>query len=93
MRRRLGLLPPSAAIWKANAPGIGRGTETGHRRVPAMIARVELAVLHTDVGDEVRIKLWGYNLSFTRLTHATAAVAALKRGMRLISSGRSAVRA
>ena len=49
-----------------------------------MIARVELAVLHTDVGDEFRIKLWGYNPRFTRLTHATAAVAALKRGMRLI---------
>jgi anaerobic selenocysteine-containing dehydrogenase len=28
--------------------------------------------------------LWGYNPSFTRLTHATAAVAALKRGMRLV---------
>jgi anaerobic selenocysteine-containing dehydrogenase len=28
--------------------------------------------------------LWGYNPSFTRLTHATAIVAALKRGMRLI---------
>ena len=28
--------------------------------------------------------LWGYNPSFTRLTHATAVVAALKRGMGLI---------
>jgi anaerobic selenocysteine-containing dehydrogenase len=28
--------------------------------------------------------LWGYNPSYTRLTHATAVVAALKRGMRLI---------
>ena len=28
--------------------------------------------------------LWGYNPSFTRLTHATAVVAALKRGARLI---------
>jgi anaerobic selenocysteine-containing dehydrogenase len=28
--------------------------------------------------------LWGYNPSFTRLTHATAAVAGLRRGMRLI---------
>jgi anaerobic selenocysteine-containing dehydrogenase len=28
--------------------------------------------------------LWGYNPSFTRLSHATAIVAALKRGMRLI---------
>jgi anaerobic selenocysteine-containing dehydrogenase len=28
--------------------------------------------------------LWGYNPSFTRLTHATAVIEALKRGMRLI---------
>ena len=28
--------------------------------------------------------LWGYNPSFTRLAHATAAVAGIKRGMRLI---------
>jgi anaerobic selenocysteine-containing dehydrogenase len=28
--------------------------------------------------------LWGYNPSYTRLTHATAVVAAVKRGMRLI---------
>ena len=28
--------------------------------------------------------LWGYNPSYTRLTHATAVVEALKRGMRLI---------
>ncbi len=28
--------------------------------------------------------LWGYNPSFTRLTHATATIAALKRGMRMI---------
>ena len=28
--------------------------------------------------------LWGYNPSYTRITHATAVVEALKRGMRLI---------
>src|SRR6266700_583165 len=28
--------------------------------------------------------MWGYNPSFTRITHATAAVAGLKRGMKLI---------
>jgi anaerobic selenocysteine-containing dehydrogenase len=28
--------------------------------------------------------LWGYNPSFTRLTHATAVVAALRRGLRLV---------
>src|SRR5207244_6717095 len=37
-----------------------------------------------DIENSGVLLLWGYNPSFTRLTHATAAVAALKRGMRLI---------
>ena len=37
-----------------------------------------------DIGHTGVLILWGYNPSFTRLTHATAVVAALKRGMRLI---------
>jgi anaerobic selenocysteine-containing dehydrogenase len=37
-----------------------------------------------DIANSGLLILWGYNPSFTRLTHATAAVAALKRGMRLI---------
>jgi anaerobic selenocysteine-containing dehydrogenase len=37
-----------------------------------------------DIENSGVLILWGYNPSFTRLTHATAAVAALKRGMRLI---------
>jgi anaerobic selenocysteine-containing dehydrogenase len=37
-----------------------------------------------DIGQSGVLILWGYNPSFTRLTHATATVAALKRGMRLI---------
>jgi anaerobic selenocysteine-containing dehydrogenase len=37
-----------------------------------------------DIAQSGCLILWGYNPSFTRLTHATAAVAALKRGMRLI---------
>src|SRR5262245_43646889 len=37
-----------------------------------------------DIGNSGVLILWGYNPSFTRITHATAAVAALKRGMRLI---------
>ena len=35
-----------------------------------------------DIGHSGVLILWGYNPSFTRLTHATAVVAALKRGMR-----------
>jgi anaerobic selenocysteine-containing dehydrogenase len=37
-----------------------------------------------DIQNSGVLILWGYNPSFTRLTHATAVVAALKRGMRLI---------
>ena len=37
-----------------------------------------------DIEHSGSLILWGYNPSFTRLTHATATVAALKRGMRLI---------
>jgi anaerobic selenocysteine-containing dehydrogenase len=37
-----------------------------------------------DIANSGLMILWGYNPSFTRLSHATAIVAALKRGMRLI---------
>lgn len=37
-----------------------------------------------DIANTGCLIFWGYNPSFTRLTHATAAVEALKRGMRLI---------
>jgi anaerobic selenocysteine-containing dehydrogenase len=37
-----------------------------------------------DIANTGLLILWGYNPSFTRLTHATAAVEALKRGMRLL---------
>jgi anaerobic selenocysteine-containing dehydrogenase len=37
-----------------------------------------------DIANSGVLILWGYNPSFTRLTHATAVVEALKRGMRLI---------
>jgi anaerobic selenocysteine-containing dehydrogenase len=37
-----------------------------------------------DIANTGCLILWGYNPSYTRLTHATAAIEALKRGMRLI---------
>jgi len=37
-----------------------------------------------DIANSGCLILWGYNPSISRLTHATAAVAALQRGMRLI---------
>jgi anaerobic selenocysteine-containing dehydrogenase len=37
-----------------------------------------------DIANSGVLILWGYNPTFTRITHATAAIAARKRGMRLI---------
>jgi anaerobic selenocysteine-containing dehydrogenase len=37
-----------------------------------------------DIGEAGCLILWGYNPSFSRITHATATVAGLKRGMKLI---------
>ena len=37
-----------------------------------------------DIANTGCLILWGYNPSFSRLSHATAMVEALKRGMRLI---------
>ena len=37
-----------------------------------------------DIENTGVLLLWGYNPSYTRLVHATAAVAGVKRGMRLI---------
>ncbi|QOZ47588.1 molybdopterin oxidoreductase [Bradyrhizobium sp. CCBAU 53340] len=37
-----------------------------------------------DIAESGCLILWGYNPSFTRITHATATVAGLKRGMKLI---------
>src|SRR5437762_4886704 len=37
-----------------------------------------------DIAETGCLILWGYNPSFTRITHATATVAGLKRGMKLI---------
>jgi hypothetical protein len=37
-----------------------------------------------DISRSGCLRLWGYNPSYSRLTHATAIIDALKRGMKLI---------
>jgi len=37
-----------------------------------------------DIGESGCLILWGYNPSFSRITHATATIAGLKRGMKLV---------
>ena len=63
--------------------GWGRGFATRYTYGVASVG-IGIGGAMPDIEHSGTLILWGYNPSFTRLTHATATVAALKRGMRLI---------
>src|SRR5262244_290509 len=63
--------------------GWGRGFATRYTYGVASVG-VGAGGAMPDIEHSGVLILWGYNPSFTRLTHATAVVAARKRGMRLI---------
>jgi anaerobic selenocysteine-containing dehydrogenase len=73
---------PNASIT-LDLCGWGRGFATRYTYGVASVA-VSSGGGMPDIENSGVLILWGYNPSFTRLTHATATVAALKRGMRLI---------
>ncbi len=62
--------------------GWGRGFATRYAFGVGSVATGGGAM--ADIENSGCLILWGYNPSYTRLTHATATVAALKRGMKLI---------
>ncbi|HEY1412137.1 MAG TPA: molybdopterin-dependent oxidoreductase, partial [Rhodopila sp.] len=64
--------------------GWGRGYATRYTFGVASIGLGGGAGAMPDIANSGCLILWGYNPSISRLTHATAAVEALKRGMRLI---------
>src|SRR5215470_13175089 len=64
--------------------GWGRGFATRYSYGVACVGTGGGGGAMPDIANSGVLILWGYNPSFTRLTHATAAVKALKRGMRLI---------
>jgi len=64
--------------------GWGRGFATRYVFGVGSVATGSAGGAMADVAGSGCLILWGYNPSFTRITHATAAVAALKRGMKLI---------
>jgi anaerobic selenocysteine-containing dehydrogenase len=63
--------------------GWGRGFATRYTYGVASVG-ISAGGAMPDIERSGVLILWGYNPSFTRLTHATATVAALKRGMKLI---------
>src|SRR5262245_39138887 len=64
--------------------GWGRGFATRYSYGIACVGTGGGGGAMPDIANSGVLILWGYNPSFTRLTHATAAVAGLRRGMRLI---------
>ena len=64
--------------------GWGRGFATRYSYGVACVGTGGGGGAMPDIANSGVLILWGYNPSFTRLTHATAAVAGLRRGMRLI---------
>jgi anaerobic selenocysteine-containing dehydrogenase len=64
--------------------GWGRGLATRYVFGVASVEAGRGGGAMPDIANSGCLILWGYNPSYTRLTHATATVAALKRGMKLI---------
>jgi anaerobic selenocysteine-containing dehydrogenase len=73
---------PNAAIT-LDVCGWGRGFATRYTYGVGSVA-VGGGGAMPDIANSGCMILWGYNPSYTRITHATAVVEALKRGMRLI---------
>ena len=64
--------------------GWGRGFATRYVFGVGSVATGSGGGAMADIAESGCLILWGYNPSFTRITHATATVAGLKRGMKLI---------
>ena len=64
--------------------GWGRGYATRYVFGVGSVATGSAGGAMANIAESGCLILWGYNPSFTRITHATATVAGLKRGMKLI---------
>jgi anaerobic selenocysteine-containing dehydrogenase len=74
---------PNAAIT-LDVCGWGRAFATRYTYGVGSVGTGGAGGAMPDIANSGVLILWGYNPSFTRITHATAVVEALKRGMRLI---------
>ena len=71
-------------VWPLDLCGWGRGFATRYVFGIGSVATGSAGGAMPDIAGTGCLILWGYNPSFSRITHATAAVAGLKRGMKLI---------
>ncbi len=84
VRRLMNAFGTPNLVWALDMCGWGRGFATRYAFGVASVAIGSGGGAMADIENSGCLILWGYNPSYTRLTHATATVAALKRGMKLI---------
>ncbi len=84
LRRLMNAFGTPNLVWALDLCGWGRGFATRYAFGVGSVATGSGGGAMADIENTGCLILWGYNPSYTRLTHATATVAALKRGMKLI---------
>jgi anaerobic selenocysteine-containing dehydrogenase len=84
MRRLMNAFGTPNLVWALDLCGWGRGFATRYAFGVGTVATGSGGGAMADIENSGCLILWGYNPSYTRLTHATATIAALKRGMKLI---------
>jgi anaerobic selenocysteine-containing dehydrogenase len=84
VRRLMNAFGTPNLVWPLDLCGWGRGFATRYAFGVGSVATGSGGGAMADIARSGCLILWGYNPSISRLTHATAAVAALKRGMKLI---------
>ena len=83
VRRLMNAFGTPNMVWALDLCGWGRAFATRYVfGVGTLSTSVGGAM--PDIGESGCLILWGYNPSFSRITHATATVAGLKRGMKLV---------
>jgi anaerobic selenocysteine-containing dehydrogenase len=84
VRRLMNAFGTPNMVWALDLCGWGRGFATRYAFGVGSVGTGSAGGAMADIENSGCLILWGYNPSFSRLTHATATVAALKRGMKLI---------
>lgn len=84
VRRLMNAFGTPNMVYPLELCGWGRGFATRFAFGVASVGTGSAGGAMPDIARSGCLILWGYNPSFSRLTHATATVEALKRGMKLI---------
>lgn len=84
VRRLMNAFGTPNLVWALDLCGWGRAFATRYVFGVGTVAIGSAGGAMADIAESGCLILWGYNPSFSRITHATATVAGLKRGMKLI---------